>query len=246
MILSVLLLFHIILESLPVSSSAHLKLIAPTLLIIPEELAVLIHVPTIVVILAYFYRDLWSFFINKRHWIHGMWCLFYVGIADVITCMWYVFFHYYGRDWFAVWFGLAVTGTMLISLRAHYASQKTITWYHALIIGCVQGIALLPGISRLGSTYVVGRWLGLAPITAFSFSWAIEVPLLGAAAAKVIYTNGVGILNLLPNWFWLFLPVAMLGAYCALWLVEWLIMQQRLWLIGIYMLAMSAVTFWFF
>ena len=57
----------------------------------------------------------------------------------------------------------------------------------AVLIGITQGLALLPGISRMGSTCVVGIWFGLTPLAAFVFSCTIQLPLLIAGVTKGLY-----------------------------------------------------------
>jgi undecaprenyl-diphosphatase len=50
----------------------------------------------------------------------------------------------------------------------------------------VQGIALLPGISRLGLTFVAARWLGISSRRSFQISWLIMWPLVGADTLKMV------------------------------------------------------------
>lgn len=44
----------------------------------------------------------------------------------------------------------------------------------SLILGFVQGLSTLQGISRLGITFVVARWLNFSPKTALFFSWLMH------------------------------------------------------------------------
>lgn len=56
----------------------------------------------------------------------------------------------------------------------------------AVLIGCVQAAAILPGISRSGTTIVCGLWLGLSLETAASFSFLLSIPAIaGAACLKI-------------------------------------------------------------
>ncbi len=60
-------------------------------------------------------------------------------------------------------------------------SRGSFTLKTAIILGAVQGCALLPGISRFASTYVAGCWLNLSPRRAFQISFLIHLPLIVAA-----------------------------------------------------------------
>ena len=55
----------------------------------------------------------------------------------------------------------------------------------ALLIGCGQAVAILPGVSRSGTTIAVGLLRGLAPADAARFSFLLSVPaILGAAVLE--------------------------------------------------------------
>ncbi len=57
----------------------------------------------------------------------------------------------------------------------------------ALLIGCAQALALLPGISRSGSTVVTALWLGVDSEDAAEFSFLMSVPaILGAVLVKLV------------------------------------------------------------
>lgn len=55
--------------------------------------------------------------------------------------------------------------------------EKDITWKDAFIIGLYQMIAIIPGISRSGSTIVGGMFQGLKRETAFNFSFILYIPI---------------------------------------------------------------------
>ena len=106
--------------------------------------------------------------------------------------------------------------------------------FHAAILGIVQGIALLPGISRFGSTFVAGRWLGLSREKAFEFSFLIAWPLMVAGFLKgcwqLYHTDNLAQLLRLPvlfsiliattlswfvlNWVWGVIKRGQLWKFC--------------------------------
>ena len=56
----------------------------------------------------------------------------------------------------------------------------------ALLIGAVQALALVPGISRSGTTIAAGLLLGLAPERAARFSFLLSIPAIAAAAGLAL------------------------------------------------------------
>jgi undecaprenyl-diphosphatase len=52
----------------------------------------------------------------------------------------------------------------------------------AIVIGLAQCVALIPGVSRSGSTVVAALWLGVAPLEAAAFSFLMSIPAIAGAA----------------------------------------------------------------
>ena len=82
---------------------------------------------------------------------------------------------------------LGLTGILL--LISHYTRPKDgpVTFFKALIIGIAQTIAIMPGISRSGSTITTALFLGVERSKAARFSFLMVLPpILGAALLKTI------------------------------------------------------------
>jgi undecaprenyl-diphosphatase len=62
------------------------------------------------------------------------------------------------------------------------AADARLTWAQAIGIGCMQCLALLPGLSRTGSTLAGGLWSGLSHEEAARFSFLLATPVIFAAA----------------------------------------------------------------
>lgn len=74
---------------------------------------------------------------------------------------------------------LVVNGLILFSSivpRCVRYSLERFPWWSALLVGLVQGIAILRGISRSGSTIVAATWLGLTKEDAAKFSFLLFMP----------------------------------------------------------------------
>jgi undecaprenyl-diphosphatase len=80
------------------------------------------------------------------------------------------------------------TGVFLWSSRRPLASaQGTVPgWGAALLIGVAQAVALVPGISRSGTTVVAALWLGIEAREAAAFSFLMAVPAIAGAAVLQI------------------------------------------------------------
>jgi undecaprenyl-diphosphatase len=84
--------------------------------------------------------------------------------------------------------GLLVTGAFLWTTRASLprAHAPEPSWAQAFWIGCAQVVAIVPGISRSGTTVAAALALGVAPLAAAEFSFLMSVAAItGAAVLQV-------------------------------------------------------------
>lgn len=93
---------------------------------------------------------------------------------------------------------LLVTGSLLLGLkriRKGDAKYAELTWAKAALIGCFQAFAILPGVSRSGSTIFGGRLLGLSGPDSVTFSFLLAIPAISGAsvlAIKDLMEEGAG------------------------------------------------------
>ena len=75
---------------------------------------------------------------------------------------------------------------MLVAERtgAQTRTEHRLSWFDAILIGCAQASALIPGMSRSGSTISIGLFLGLRRDAAARFTFLLAIPAMIAAAAK--------------------------------------------------------------
>jgi undecaprenyl-diphosphatase len=84
-------------------------------------------------------------------------------------------------------------GAVMILLVERFASfrgdadAESLTWKKSIVIGCVQCLALWPGMSRSASAIVGGMVVGLSRKAAAEFSFLAAVPILAAAAAHDLF-----------------------------------------------------------
>lgn len=175
-------------EFLPVSSSGHLvigqklfRLAQP-----PVFFDILVHMGTMLSIVIYLRRKIFKFYLNFTRWP-----LIIIGSIPAALVGFSL------NDYLATVFdsltlvGVCLLGTafLLFSTRLVKNNQKDLdklSLRDALAIGLLQALALLPGISRSGSTITAGLWRGLNNESAFLFSFFLGLPaMLGALALQL-------------------------------------------------------------
>jgi undecaprenyl-diphosphatase len=80
---------------------------------------------------------------------------------------------------------LIVMGAVLWIVDARARRDRTLdgfTRLDALLVGCAQAFALIPGVSRSGATITAGRALGFDRASAATFSFMMSMPIIAAAA----------------------------------------------------------------
>lgn len=178
-------------EFLPVSSSGHL-VIAQTLLEVDlpgVSFEVAVHLATLLSILLVYRTRVGDL---ARGALNGdAEALRYIALVVVATIP-AGLAGVFAKDWIERLFddpytpgiALVVTGFILWSSRGpiQRASGTLPSWAGALFIGVAQAFALVPGISRSGSTVVAALWLGIEAREAAAFSFLMAIPAIAGAA----------------------------------------------------------------
>ena len=73
--------------------------------------------------------------------------------------------------------------------RGKYKDISSIPLWIVLLIGSFQSLAMIPAVSRLGATIVVGRFLNLDMKTSILFSFFLAIPTIFGAGAYDLYNN---------------------------------------------------------
>jgi undecaprenyl-diphosphatase len=179
-------------EFLPVSSSGHLVIAQDLMgLVLPGiTFEIVVHVATLLsVLVVYRVRllDLARGALVRRD--PTAWR--YIGLLALATLPAAIVGVFFGDAVEAVFespatvgVALLFTGTVLFSSRWALARGQTkeITAGMALAIGLAQCVALVPGVSRSGSTVVAALWLGVPPLEAAAFSFLMSIPAIAGAA----------------------------------------------------------------
>ena len=191
-------------EFLPVSSSGHLRIGEHMLgARFPSGtlfFEVALHLATLVAVALYFHREirdvLVGFFRALGQSLKGNWAFWtadegarwalWIIVASVPTAVIGLGLKKAGLEHFGlvvVGAGLLVTGLLDWSVeRWAPAGEQVIGLRQALLIGIAQGLAVLPGISRSGSTICAGLFQGIPRKTAARFSFLASMPAIAGAS----------------------------------------------------------------
>jgi undecaprenyl-diphosphatase len=135
---------------------------------------------------------------------------------------------------------LFITGLIVWSSRYAPEKGRAISTGSAFLIGCAQAVAILPGISRSGSTIVTGLWLGIPREQAAKFSFLMSVPVIFGATilkARDIFLNPLPSSDL--GYLFLASLAAMISGYFAIrWLLA-IIRRKKMEWFGIYCIVIS-------
>src|SRR3989339_1420788 len=210
-------IIQVIGESLPISSSGHVALMHALAtkfnILLPVSLEsnawafdYLLQGISAIVFFVYFLSAWWKLVINRPI---GLDALCEVSVWKRILSQVFVFGVVADGVTFVCWAvhinelvdlplvaGFMITAVALWSTRFAQDKKNIDIWSvrNGLIVGLVQGCALLPGISRFGTTFAALRWLGYTNDNAFSISFLIQWPLIIAGSllgCKELYDTGV-------------------------------------------------------
>ncbi len=251
-------------EFLPISSSGHLILLEKILHIeLTNELTfeVLLHFASLLAVIYYFRKDLWNiindFFLylmkknnNSKTNYRFVWLLLLTTFVTLIVGKG-VEQAFDNRITSTATIGasLIVTGLFLIliehGMKRGNRTIRDLNWKDGIIVGLGQALAVIPGISRAGSTLIVALWCGHSKETAVRYSFLLSIPII----------TGITILkipDLLSSTFhpYLFeLTIAFIASFLfAIIGIKWLISMlnnTKLSYFAIYCIIIGALT-WIF
>lgn len=221
-------------EFLPVSSSGHLVISQELLGYKPEGivLEITLHLATLLAVLVFYWKRIIDIiFRNRDKW---GWLLFIAKIlvATVPAAVVGLFLKDRIETLFEgfrmVGFALLFTSLVLASTLLARNKGKTLAeigFGAALLIGCAQAIAIVPGISRSGMTIAMALWLGVVSEDAAAFSFILSIPAIAGAGlltAKDFVTLDVPAIPLLISFL-----LALLTGIAAIFLVVKALQTKR-------------------
>jgi undecaprenyl-diphosphatase len=256
-------------EFIPVSSTAHL-LIGQRLLGLGTgrdlfTFTVLVQLGTIIALIIYYWRDLWSI---AGAWLRDLW-------RGVILRKQKPFMNSEARLGWYILFGtipagvsgvllknlvealfrtplvealirLSITAILLLGAE-HFGKRNRmmddLTWLDALWVGIAQVLAVFPGSSRSGSTIAGGMLRGFDRPTAARFAFLLSIPVMLAAGAyetfDLLHSEHIAG-SMLPSIFTGIFVAAIVGYLAVGWLLKYLA-RRPLYVFAIYCLLVSMV-----
>ena len=207
-------------EFLPISSSAHLIIFRDVFGIgsflsgnLEMSFDIALHFGTFLAILVYFFKDFWKMFIKgftkgcKDDDGKMMWM---IVVATIPAAVFGVLFEdkideLVRNNFVLIAICLAVMGIIIKytdKLSKETRSFKNMTFKDAILIGCAQVCALIPGFSRSGTTISMARVLKINRSDAARFSFYLSAPVvLGAVAIKLVKGEMISLVTSEPVTF---------------------------------------------
>jgi undecaprenyl-diphosphatase len=238
-------------EFLPISSSGHVVVMAALLKESPDaldvaDLNIVLHLGTLLSILVFYHRKILRL-LSEDHRVIGQLVLatipaVLVGLPLKKMLGWVL------SDPLVAGCMFPVTGVVLLlasQLPEGATDYRRMTWRQALAIGCAQAVAILPGISRSGSTISAGLRVGLKRESAATFSFLMAiVAIAGAGVLETLdilksesYHPSATPLNMLIG-----AGVAFIVGLASLWVLVRLLERGQLKVFAWYCIALGIVV----
>jgi len=220
-------------EFLPVSSSGHIELGKAFLDVKNADdpaFTIIVHAATTLSIILVYRQDIFQIIqdLLKFEWNESTQFICKIFISMIPVGIVGLFFKdhvdilFQGNVAFVGWM-LIITGLILAVTVRLKDGDGSITFGNSLIIGLAQAVAVLPGISRSGSTIVTALLLGVSPTKAARFSFLMVIlPILGITLLEVgDLVSGkeqqtIGMLPLLTG----FIGSFVVGVFACKWMIK--------------------------
>ena len=231
-------------EFLPISSSGHIVLFGSlfeldNLLLI----SVVAHIGTLFAVLYCYRKRLFDLIKHPKNKTN-----LNLIIATIPTVIMVLLFNSFLEEHFStsslVW-GFLISAILLIIADLKKDKYKPITKRSALYMGIAQGLALLPGISRSGSTLVCGLLVGTEKNEALDFSFLMSIPVIIASAVYEsfkLFTSQITV-----NWLGIFIVMvtSFIFGILSIKIMLKVVKKNKLYFFSIYLIVLSLIVLLF-
>ena len=229
-------------EFLPISSSGHLAILSHLFGIKEQAIltAVLLHVATLLSVCVVMRSEI--FYLLKNPFsqkARKLYLASLVTFAIVLVLKSTIEKSFENLAWLP-WCFLVTALILLLSDMLARKNTKPINYKRAVIIGAVQGVAALPGISRSGSTISAALLSGVDREEATDFSFLLSLPIIAASA---LY-EGLKLIKIPPQNFavmpniFAFL-VAFAVGIASVRLMRRMVKKARMWWFALYLTLLA-------
>ncbi|HJL03351.1 MAG TPA: undecaprenyl-diphosphate phosphatase [Polyangiaceae bacterium LLY-WYZ-15_(1-7)] len=132
---------------------------------------------------------------------------------------------------------LLVSAVTVWSTRRGGGRATTLSWGQAFLVGLAQGLAVLPGVSRSGSTIAAAMLLGMRAPDAFKFSFLLSLP--AVTGAVVLELGREGALAHVPPAVWAGGGIALVVGVVSLVLLKRLVIGGRFYAFAFYLVPVG-------
>lgn len=192
-------------EFLPISSTGHMILVDEWVKLSSDQafadaFMVLIQLPAILAVVAYFWHDLWPFSGDRDETRARLvlWTKIMAAFAPaaVLGALLAGFIEQTLFNPVTVAVALLAGGVLLIMLERRpraerVADARAVTYKLAFCIGLAQCVAMVPGTSRSAATIIGAMLLGAGRVAAVEFSFFLAVPTMVGATAFTVLKHGL-------------------------------------------------------
>ena len=229
-------------EFLPVSSSGHLVMFQKLFGINVDCLLfdIVLHLGTLVAVCIVYRKSILQ--ILKNPFCEKGQKLLFATLPTVIIALLFKDFFKNSFDGNLLWVGFLVTSAFMFfadySCKNNY-QYKNLGYGHSVLMGVFQGVAILPGISRSGSTITSAMVMGVRRNQSAEFSFLMSIPaILGSLVFELFDMSSSALtVDFLPLVLG-FVSSAVSG-YLAIKLMLKVIKKARFVWFGVYMLLLS-------
>lgn len=229
-------------EWLPISSSGHLVIFEKILNSpAPVEFDIFLHLASLIVILFFFRKEIKQIILSifKKSAAsegRGKWW-WYIVLSSLVTALIGFGFYPYIENFrnLADTANMLFVTSILVFLTGFARGQKSINWWLALLLGLIQGLAVMPGLSRSGAVIALALLLGINKKDAFDYTFIMAIPAILGAFILVFDKVIINIYYLLG-----FIITIVVG-YLALAILKYIVNKNRFYLFFIYTLALALI-----
>lgn len=231
-------------EFLPVSSSGHIVLFGSlfeldNLLLI----SIVAHIGTLFAVIFCYRKKLMELIKKPKNSTN-----LNLIIATIPTVIIVLLFNNFLEENFSthmlVW-GFLLSAILLLIADLKKSGNKSINKKSAIYMGITQGLALLPGISRSGSTLTCGLLMGFNKQETLDFSFLMSIPIIFASA--IYETFSLFSAQITINWFGIFLVMisSFFFGILSIKIMLKIVKQNKLYYFSIYLILLSLIILLF-
>ncbi|HBP51414.1 MAG: Undecaprenyl-diphosphatase [Candidatus Shapirobacteria bacterium GW2011_GWE1_38_10] len=223
-------------EFLPVSSSGHLNLFQHFFGFTPSlSFDIFLNTATLLSVLFFFRNQIKFFFSHLPQIIIASIPATLVGffLKDTVESV-------FSNIWLLPLFFL-INSLILFSTKKSKGEKSEISLIQAFIVGFSQAFAIFPGVSRAGTTIATGLALGLSPVTAFNFSFALFIP--ASIGAILLGYKDLDVTALITSQYLFAFLLTFIVGIIALKLLQKFLKRRQIWYFGIYTIILALLLF---